>query len=112
MTWMIYLAGFIENIDTFLNFSLILLIIILFFVSYWMLEDDIFSDIEENLEIIKKYKLGIKILVFNLLLVIFIPSSKTVYMMMGSHYLNQKDIPQKVLKVLNNKLDEMIEEKK
>ncbi len=39
---------------------------------------------------------------------IFIPSEKTMYMMMGSHYLKKSDLPSKVEMVLNKKLDEYL----
>jgi hypothetical protein len=40
------------------------------------------------------------------------PSERIMYLMASSHYMKQTDIPQKVLKILNNKLDEMLEDKK
>jgi hypothetical protein len=43
-------------------------------------------------------------------LLLLIPNKKTIYLMMGSTYLQQSNIPTKVSKVLEIKLDEYLEE--
>lgn len=43
---------------------------------------------------------------------ILIPSEKTMYMMAGTHYLNKSEIPAKVEKIINDKLDDIIQKDK
>lgn len=42
---------------------------------------------------------------------VFIPSSKTMYMMMATNYAGESQLPEKVLKAIEVKLDEIIGEK-
>ena len=43
-----------------------------------------------------------------LILLVLVPSERTMYLMMGSHYLSQSGIPSKVEAVLSKKLDEYL----
>jgi hypothetical protein len=42
---------------------------------------------------------------------VFIPSKNTMYMMLATHYAGQSQLPEKVLKAIEVKLDEIIGEK-
>lgn len=53
---------------------------------------------------------AIGIILFGLAL-IFIPSKNTMYMMLATHYAGQSELPEKVLKAIEVKLDEIIGEK-
>jgi heme/copper-type cytochrome/quinol oxidase subunit 2 len=44
------------------------------------------------------------------IIIMIIPSEKTMYLMLGSNYLKKSDIPQKVELAINKKLDEYLNE--
>lgn len=112
---LIYLIDVISSLDSINAFILFLVIsigifFIIAFLFSWFHED------EEN-NIIKKipnkifYRYFI-LLFFTMFLGVFLPSEKTMYLMIGSHYLSKTEIPFKIEAVINKKLDELLKNEK
>lgn len=59
---------------------------------------------------VKKYSKLIWIPILSLLFFVFLPSEKTMYLMLGSSYLSSTGIPTKVQKALELKLDDVIKD--
>lgn len=106
---------FLYLIDILNGIRLVLYIALIFSTIIYILHVFFSSHKEDNRESLKKtLKYGNKIKWYYIIMLIFyllIPSQKTMYLMMGSHYLKNSQIPSKVEMVLNKKLDEYLIEK-
>lgn len=103
----LYMIDLISRVNIGLRILTFLVGLILFicFIAYFHIE-------KEDFKVKLAKKLAKKLVIAFLCLVIaifFIPSERTVYLMASSHYMTQTGIPEKVLKVLNEKLDKIIE---
>ena len=105
----IYLADVLPGLGCFLSVTgtigLIVFSIVTFICSRALIEDDQF-----NISELKKIKLHyiFTVIFLSLFIGAFIPSQKTMYLMLGSSYLKNSTIPTKVEQVLNKKLDEFL----
>lgn len=100
----IYLLGILPNIKCGLDFIAGVSFILFFIVGMLF-----FADYPGENNIIKKW-VKIIIIIFSLssILDILIPSNAILYALVGTHILKQTEIPQKVVTVLNKKLDDLI----
>lgn len=57
-------------------------------------------------------KKGLSIFIVSLIVTILTPSEKTIYLMLGAHYLKSSTIPSKVELLINKKLDTYLSEDK
>lgn len=112
LTTALYLTEIIKNFNDSLSiiFWLGLFIFLLCGVAYLFCLDE-WNDTENKykpiyLKIVKKYWVLIPLLIVS----IPIPSTKTMYLMLGAHYLQETNLPKKVSQALELKLDEYIEE--
>ena len=109
-TWL-YLTGLLSNIDM-INSILVTLscfaffiLIIFYFVLYVNEDDSGKNKFKEFVKLLsKKWYLFILYIIF----ACAIPSEKTMYLILGSNYLTSSDVPAKVSKILNLKLDELL----
>lgn len=103
--WMLYLAGLLDSLRCILEITFFVCFGIFLFVLFNLY----FIEYKEE-EKCKKIILKVSILglIFSSLFLTFIPSKSTVYLMMGNHYLSKSEIPEKVLNVLNKKLDGLL----
>lgn len=108
----IYLIELIDNFGTLLAiiFILTMVAIVVLGMSWYMAWDNDDEDMRHNLK--KWIKIVGTLLAAVSLLGLVIPSKNSMYLMASAHYLNNSDMPHKVLEVLNSKLDEMISTKK
>lgn len=112
LTTALYLTDILENLTnclTALFLSLFFLFIFccaayLICLDEWNDQSNIYKPI--YLRIVKKSWVLIPLLI----LTIPIPSKKTMYLMLGAHYLQETNLPKKVTQALELKLDEYIEE--
>lgn len=110
LAFWLYAVDFISNIDSvffFILFSYITLLVI--FGLVWLAVD--VKEYQEALYLLIKkivFKWWVAIIV--LFLSVFIPNQKTMYMMLGASYLSQSNLPEKVSKILDSKLDNVLEE--
>lgn len=117
LSLILYWINVLANIDTFMkNFFYISLIYLIISGFITLLNRDISKGNEASILIQKqwflnplKYYFWIPCLL--LLISAFIPSQKTMYLMIGSEYLKNSAIPTKVEIILNKKLDEYISDK-
>lgn len=111
--WFIYFADILPNIGGFLGFicgvgMLVLAVVSGFMATYASDNDEpIFSFLRQN----KVFKILAALIFCGFLSLIF-PSQKTMYLMLGSHYLKNSNMPAKIEQVLNKKLDEYLDEEK
>lgn len=102
-----YLADLFENISSVAAVILIFIGISMFFSPIAIsLLDDMSWDIEINIKRIFVYAISTALICA--LIAIITPSKKTMYLMVGAHYLKKSDIPTKVELVINKKLDEYL----
>ena len=100
--------------DKILGISLAILItfiLVIVFLSFvWAITNDGYSN--EQHEGINKTFLKIKKLVYipilALILFIFIPPANTIYLILGTNYLQDSGLPKKVTEILNYKLDDIL----
>lgn len=109
----IYLLDRIEPITNFLQFSSIILLSVSFVLYLYIKMETVdyhFNDLDETnhyLTIIKRVFITGSILIF---LTVLIPSEKSLYLMIGTYVAMESGIPQKVLKIVDNKLDTYIQQ--
>jgi len=103
--WVLYWIDILNNLSTAFGFIIAIssLAIILSAVGCAM---------AENFEYFLKIKKYIWMPLLALLIFAFIPSQKTMYMMVGTKYLKQSKLPEKIELVLQKKLDELLVDKK
>lgn len=103
----LYLADMFNNLSGICCIALFIALITLAVLSFMSLNctGDRDYEKEARARVNKLIRLFLKILVPLVLVVIFVPDAKTMYLMMGAEYLNKSDIPVKVEKIINNKLD-------
>ncbi len=70
------------------------------------------SDVEWTDTIFNKIRKYFLIIPVSMFLTCFIPSEKTMYMMIGANVIKSSTIPSKVEEVINKKLDEYLTEEK
>jgi len=99
-----YFIDLLDNLHITLTLILILNIVGLAILAFTIYDE------KENFFLKKWFKRGIFSLIILMPLCIVIPEKTTMYMMFSIHYMNKSDIPDKVLNILNNKLDEIINE--
>jgi len=110
-----YLISVLHNVNVVLNFFLAALIIFasvfmfLLFLTYTggKFEEQTFLSMKDFLNrYIKAYFVVLVSVVF---IICLIPSSLTMYSLVGVNYLSDSKIPEKVVKLVNLKIDEYIE---
>lgn len=110
--WFLYLANFIDNINDGLNIIFWLTLLIL--GSVWLIKglsfiaeggDSFFPKLSENSNKIFK-----KLLIPIFIILMFLPSGKTLYLIAGANLAKQSYIPSKVELVIEKKLDEYLKE--
>jgi thiol:disulfide interchange protein len=101
----IYLISVIGNIYCILS----LIFILACFATIFCLMEFLMERDDSSKRWLKKMSLFLAII--GLISSLF-PGQKSMYLMASTHYLNKTDVPSKVLKALNGKLDKMIEEQK
>lgn len=104
----LYLINLIKNIDLFFSVIIgvsILIILFCLFISLIILSDEAGEWPRTPIYKIRKYIIIVPIII---LISCIFPSEKTMYMMIGSHYLKASTIPSKVEQVINKKLDEYL----
>ena len=106
----IYLIEIISNIDNFLNaiFFLGITIMIISGAIYLLNIDDNPNIARKMSKILKKFWFLPIVLSIN----VFFPEKNSMYLMLGAKYLSQSNIPTKVEKALNLKIDNYIDELK
>ena len=102
ITEFLYLANLADNIR-FLCAGFLILATIFVFVAIPIC--DIENCMPEYLSFIKKYMWTYLIAI---LLLMFSPSEKTLYLMIGADYFQKSDIPPKIEAALEKKLDEYL----
>lgn len=108
--WLLYLIDVLESLNgCVVTFSVISNIVLMIFLAAFAI-----FYVENNLENkIKRFKDFSKVLVpiviISTTLSVLIPSKKTMYAIALAHYSKQSDIPAKVFKAIEVKLDEVIE---
>ncbi len=112
--WILYIIGVIEGINTFLTVSIFCCMFLLAFalIIVFISGGDILSkECEELGNPFKKWvkRIGIYFFISFFFGIIF-PSEKIIYMIIGAHITKESHIPQKLITLINNKLDKYIEE--
>lgn len=108
----LYLIEILENIGNFLSVITVLLLVSFIFciiASAIMVEIHVVEWHETTIYKIRNY---LWILPFLFLISCFIPSQKTMYMMIGANVIKSSAIPSKVEQAINKKLDEYLSEDK
>lgn len=104
---LIYLGGLLDDINCLIAIGLTMYLSIWFFCFLLhRLDGDFFY------EFFKKVCKYWKIALISGILLIFLPSKNTMYLMFGASYLQQPSVPIKVQEVINLQLDEYIHELK
>lgn len=118
-TW-IYLINLLDNLNGFFVFLCALTTIIFILSGIFALTK--YNDLdygfqsekdashEEFLKALKFLKLSLLFTVVFWFMTIFIPSEKSMYLMVGTSYLEKSNIPNKVEQVINKKLDYYLNE--
>lgn len=104
---LIYLAGMFENISVFCVIFIIafIIVMVIFLINY----GTSYGSDETLFSLTKKYHFTtLKVLAFVVILCCIIPSRTTVYLMMGSSYLQNSSLPPKVLSIIENELDDIL----
>jgi hypothetical protein len=108
LTFWLYITDFFSNINDFCGITWFVYIFVLgLFMVVWGTSDD-----DETMELMSKFIK--KMLRFSwipilfIFISVFIPSQRTMYLMIGSTYLSKSDLPSKVSQVLELKLDDII----
>lgn len=112
--WLLYLIDVSGSLKQSFGVTLVCLIMVLTISTIIYLHNDLTNKGYNDYEDIKIrcqyfYKILIPILLISIAICIFIPSQKTMYAIALSHYSKQSEIPEKVLKAIEVKLDEVIE---
>lgn len=108
----LYLVSVLDNIGWLFGilFFVGIISLVLFGLVYMDCVDDYYGDKEDNFKD-NTEKVVKKILVFMAIITplsVFIPSKKTLYAIGLSHYAKQTQIPQKLMDLLNQKLDDAL----
>lgn len=103
------------------NFEILLAMIFFGFLAFflilgftWLVTKDDY-DKEDNEQINKALKKGFSyawIPILSLVINLFLPSKNTMYLMLGSYYLQSSTLPKKVANILEFKLDIVLDELK
>jgi hypothetical protein len=107
----LYLIDVVGNVGCIL-FGIIFLGTISLGVSFFVYEAEYGyhgSDDKFLVGLRKAMKIIFAVLCFAIPIKTLIPSMTTMYMISGAHYMNKTDIPEKVYKLLESKLDESLE---
>lgn len=110
LAFWLYITDFIANVSALFCVTwLVYLAIIGIFGFIWCL-----SESDETMELMSKFiktlMSYIWIPLLAIVLSVFVPAQRTMYLMLGSSYLSQTNLPEKVSKVLDLKLDSVIDE--
>lgn len=115
LTVLLYLVEVIHSIDCLLSIFTFIYIVILGVSSFgWFVSNDGYN--EDKLElfgsILKKVSKKSWIFIICLFLQIIIPTKTAMYMMLGSSYLTDSNIPAQVSEILNLKLNDVLKDLK
>lgn len=108
----LYLTDILSNLSCLFYFCGTVVVLIGLLVGFWatlgLFNHNELDALFYSLKLIflKIWPIWIAYLIF----IIAVPSKSTMYLMMGSHYLKQTDVPQKVMSILETKLDEYSDE--
>lgn len=111
ITTLIYLMGLLSSINYALFVFAIIFLVMTIVCGILYLSAQDFGEIEEQENLSRKIKKWSIHFVFIVVLMATIPSKKTMWLMLGSSALEKSDIPEKVLIIINKKLDDIIKEK-
>ena len=108
--WFLYLTNIVKNLNDNLSFVVFVLIIILGIM--WFIKGVVKAAEERDifLNIYYYSKWAMKIFIPVILISSFIPSERTMYLILGAHIIKQSDLPSKVELVIEKKLDEYLKE--
>lgn len=104
----LYLIGVLHNLGTFLGITLCMSIVAI------IISGSVWFAVCDSVETVKRLKgkllLPVWIFILTGLISLAIPSQKTMYMMLTCNVANKSEIPEKVMKAIELKLDEYIDE--
>lgn len=115
LTSMLYLTELVSNIDGVLRLVIGIYLIICLITGFcWLISNDGYSDEhhEQANRILKVLLNKSWIIVIATAIQVAIPSKTTIYMMLGSNYLSNTNIPAQVTEILNMKLSGIIKDMK
>lgn len=109
LSLLLYIVDVISNMNCLLSllFFIISGSLLVLLIAFVCSDDD---DKEKLITILKYIYKKIWICISIVILIIILPSSKTMYLMLGSSYLQNSNIPLKVQQALELKLDDVISE--
>ena len=115
LTLALYLTDVLISINNIFGFIFIIFMVFTITLSIaFMATRDNYSQ-EENdipLSLFKEIYKKLWVIILCIIPILLIPSKTTMYLMLGSNYLSQTNIPSKVSEALNLKLTDIIEELK
>ena len=107
----LYIIDILKNISTISGLLMVtsgLILLSILIILMLVIEND-----EESEKKLKKISRKMFVIfIISTPICIFIPSEKTLYMMVGSKYLKESGIPKKVHELINQKLDKLLEKDK
>lgn len=113
ITLLLYLVELLHNVDEFSGWVFLIFGLSLGLLSFgWMFSKDMCSTETNGIisGLIKKLWKNSWVLVVAIVISIFVPSQKTMYLMLGTSYLSSTKLPTKVEQALELKLDSVIDE--
>lgn len=111
LTLLLYLVEISHSIDCLLGFFTVIYILMIGFLSLgWFVSNDGYNEDKNELfgSILKKVSKKSWIFIICLFLQIIIPTKTAMYMMLGSGYLTDSNIPSQVSEILNLKLNNIL----
>lgn len=113
--WILYFTELSSRISNTISTICILYFVALFLIGFiWCISNDGYQEeMHANADkAIKSFISKIWIIITGLVIVCIIPSKTTMYLMVGSNYLAQSNIPSQVSEIINYKLKDILAELK
>lgn len=112
---LLYIAGRLDEIHCIINLITFFILLPICVCLFYRIAE--IRDYEDNKDIkFKRYKKYLKKgLIYFITLVfinIILPNQKGVYVLLGTHYLKTNALPEKIMNIINNKLDSILEEER
>lgn len=111
LTLLLYLVEVAHSIDCLLGFFTVIYVLMLGFLSIgWFVTNDGYEQDKHEIfgSILKKVSKKSWIFIICVCLQIIIPTKTAMYMMLGSSYLTDSNIPSQVSEILNLKLNNIL----
>lgn len=108
----LYIINILTNLDSFLLVTFGGISIVTLILGVIMCATLEAHDEDDFKKYFKAFKTALFIAISIALISLPIPSTEMMYLMLGANYLNKSEIPTKVERVLNQKLDEYLAVKK